>query len=46
MLKSIVALSALTFSFQAFSITTKEFADNFMLRLQDNIDNERAENTK
>lgn len=46
MFKTIMALSALTLSFQAYSITTKEFTDNVMIRLQDNIDTKRAENSK
>jgi|GEM_PF-6580307 hypothetical protein len=45
MFKTIMALSALTLSFQAYSITTKEFTDNLMIRLQDNIDSKRAENS-
>lgn len=46
MFKTIMALSALTLSFQAYSITTKEFTDNVFIRLQDNIDSKKAENAK
>lgn len=46
MFKTIMALSALTLSFQAYSLTTKEFTDSFLDRLQENIEIKKAENSK
>lgn len=46
MFKTIVALSAIGLSVQAYSMTTKEFTDSLLNRLQENIDQKRAENPK
>lgn len=46
MMKSAIALSGLFLSFQAFSMGTQDFANEFLQRLDENIATKRASNSK